>query len=266
MVSASKLRKFQKQLNYIYEYENELHGMLQQVYSDIDKRYYNNPYISHNSNSISSPLIISVSSDRGLCGSFSTLITKKTITIVEDYSKTIKPRNCHIMTIGNKGYSYFRNKDYSLIDSYYDLLVDISMEKIDEIARFILEKFRNKTYDKVLIVHTTFKNIIVQSVVVKDILPLKIESNNTLSINSIYEPSIEELCDDIVCKFIKMRLYRIFLDSSTSEHGARMNSMDKATDNAEELLEVLRISYNRSRQDIITKEISEIVAGSESLA
>jgi F-type H+-transporting ATPase subunit gamma len=214
-------------------------------------------------------LIISVSSDRGLCGSFNSNVFKGVNRVIEErYAAQFAKGNVTVLTIGKKSSDYFSKRKCNLLGDFTLLFSSLSFENVSRAAEFIIEAYKAGKYDKVVLVYNEFKNVATQILRVEQFLPIappKATSAQTNNIDYIYQPTQEEIITSLIPQSLKVQLYKAVLDSNAAENGARMTAMDKATENAGELLKQLRLTYNRTRQAAITKEILEIVGGAEAL-
>ncbi len=212
-------------------------------------------------------LIVTISSDRGLCGSFNSNIFKGVLRLIQEkYSSQHAKKNVTILAIGKRGLDFFGKRKYSVMGEYVNLFHGLSFEKVSEASQFIMNAFQKGEYDKVEIVYNVFKNIATQILTTEQLLPvLPSPQAKKQEVDYIFQPNQEEILSGLVPKSIHVQLYKAVLDSNASENGARMTAMDKANENAGELLKDLRLTYNRTRQAAITKEILEIVAGAEAL-
>lgn len=266
MVSAAKLKRAQDAITQMRPYAEKLKDILANVSGSLDN--------SENSFSRNAGgkniLIIPVSSNRGLAGAFNANIVKRTWSLIRnEYSGY----NVTVLPIGKKANDAFRRTDYiisgqDLPHNLNELFDGLSFAKAAPIAEKIMEAFSNKQFDKVVVVYNQFKNAAVQYVQAEQLLPIvppASDANQKTSTDYIYEPGKEFIVNDLIPRSIKTQFYKALLDSVASEHGARMTAMHKATDNANELLRALKISYNKARQAAITNDILEIVGGAEAL-
>jgi F-type H+-transporting ATPase subunit gamma len=213
-------------------------------------------------------LMIVITSDRGLCGAFNANLVKLAkATIEEKYSAAFKKGNVTIWNIGKKGYENFVKNKFNAVDTYKDIFLNLTFENVQKAAQAAMKAFEEKQFDVVEIVYSQFKNAATQKFEVERFLPIpKTEKvAGTVSADFIYDPSKDELIAELMPKILNTQLYKAVLDSNASEHGARMTAMDKASENANELLKSLKISYNRARQAAITTELTEIVSGAAAL-
>ena len=215
-------------------------------------------------------LIVAISSDRGLCGSFNSNIFKGVARLVEEKYKTEYAKgNVTILPIGRKANEYFGKRKFSVISDYANLFSNLTFENASTVAEYIMTAFKAQKFDKVEIVYNEFKNVATQILRAEQYLPVLPPAQDagsaTTQVDYIYQPNQEEIITGLIPKSLKVQLFKALLDSNAAENGARMTAMDKATDNAGELLKQLRLTYNRTRQAAITKEILEIVGGAEAL-
>lgn len=266
MVAASKLRKAQDAILQMRPYVKKLNGIFENVSASLDADHQSRFSIEREVNKV---LIIVVTSDRGLCGAFNTNSIKGALALInEKYSGQYSAGNLWIIPIGKKGFDFFRKRDYQVIDRFAGLFTDLSFDNVQEVAQFAMDGFLSGEYDSVEIVYNEFKNVATQILKQEKFLPIpKIESDESTkaSFDFIYEPSLERILIEMIPRMLKVQFYKAVLESNASEHGARMTAMDQATDNAGELLNELKLVYNRSRQAAITTEILEIVGGAEAL-
>ena len=261
MVSAAKLKKAQDAIAAMRPYANKLRELLQNLSVSLDGEGPTPYTIQRPEKKI---LIIAITSNRGLCGAFNTNIIKETLRLAkEDYvGKTVE-----VMGIGKKGGDILSKTlpIKSRHDAVYD---DLNFGNTADLAHQAMEAFAEEQYDKVLLVYNRFKNAATQILTTEQYLPIVAEQEATQQSSSdyIYEPSQVEIVDELLPKSLKMQLYKAVRDSFASEHGARMTAMHKATDNATELRDQLKLTYNKARQAAITNEILEIVGGAEALS
>jgi F-type H+-transporting ATPase subunit gamma len=266
MVSAAKLRKAQEAIILLRPYAEKLYEILAMLNANFTED--ENPFAIQRD--VHRVLIIAVTSNRGLCGTFNTNILKGSLQIAyEKYPKQLKNQSLIFMPIGKKGYDFFTKKNYQVHPGNYNHLLDgAGFEKTATVVQLIMHAFKDKTYDRVEIVYNQFKNAAVQIPVAEQFLPFKQEKvkhervvTKALYNDFIFEPSKEQIIRELVPKSLEVNFFKVILDSLASEHGARMTSMHKATDNASELIRDLKLEYNKARQSAITNEILEIVSG-----
>ena len=257
MVSAAKLKKAQDAITAMRPYSDKLTQMLVNLSSSVD---FENVYLSPRK--VKNKLIVCITSNRGLCGAFNSNVIKKCTEIA-----TSSDENVSFFCIGKKGGDIL-SKTHNVIQSNNSVFDDLTFENISTIADKVMSMFLNKEYDSVQIVYNKFKNAATQIVTQEQYLP--IENNNSKndekdSSDYIFEPTQIEIISELIPKSLKTQLYKSVRDSYASEHGARMTAMHKATDNATELRDQLKLTYNKARQAAITNEILEIVGGAEAL-
>ncbi|ADB42481.1 ATP synthase F1 subunit gamma [Spirosoma linguale] len=269
MVAAAKLRRAQDNITQLRPYAQKLSQMLGTVSAGAETAS-ENPY--KQTRAIGRVLLIVVTSDRGLCGAFNTNVVKAALTLIDEkYSAQARSGNVEIMAIGKKGAEAFQRRGFKVNTSHVDAFGSLSFATVRTAAEEAMEGFANGRYDLVEVIYNEFKNAAMQIVRTEQMLPIVSADKPgsgvaAASVNYIFEPSEVEIITELIPKTIKIQLYKAVLDSNASEHGARMTAMDKATENAGELLKELRLVYNRTRQAAITTEILEIVGGAEALA
>ena len=265
MVSAAKLRRAQDAIVQMRPYAQKLQEMLSNIVSNSEgdtsmKLATERP--------IEKVLMIVITSDRGLAGAFNANTIKLTkATIVEKYASQYQKGNVAIWSIGKKGYEHFSKNNYKTDVTYKDIFLNLTFENVQQASKAAMVAFEEKQFDVVEIVYSQFKNAATQRFEVERFLPIpKVEKKEgTANADFIYDPSKELLIEELMPKILNTQLYKAVLDSNASEHGARMTAMDKASENANELLRALKISYNRARQAAITTELTEIVSGAAAL-
>ena len=208
-------------------------------------------------------LFVSITSNRGLCGGFNTNIIKRTTALIKQEYKNC---DCSIISVGKKSSEYFSKNNFNVISTHDDLYNEITFEGVAEIAESIMNDFKQGKYDKIILVYNQFKNAATQIIMNENYLPVEILEDETATIGDyIFEPSQEDIVQELIPKSLKTQLFKAILDSYAAEHGARMTAMHKATDNANDLKDDLTLFYNKARQAAITGEILEIVGGAEAL-
>ena len=265
MVSAAKLRRAQDSILQMRPYAQKLQEMLSNIVSSASSEMELPLADERPAERI---LIITITSDRGLAGAYNTNVIKLTRELVNTkYAAQHAKGNVTILPLGKKGYEYFTRYGYQVVDRFWTLFSDLSFENVRQAAAFAQEGFLNKEYDKVELVYSQFKNAATQRFVVEPYLPIpRVEqTENTKQSDFIFEPTKEVLLLELMPKILNTQVFKAVLDANASEHGARMTAMDKASENANELLRSLKISYNRARQAAITTELTEIVSGAAAL-
>ncbi len=265
MVSAAKLKRATDAIVQMRPYANKLKDILSNLTASLESN--ESPYTVQRE--LKNVLIVVVTSNRGLAGAFNANAIKTANALInEKYADLKKSGNVHIVAIGKKAQEYFTKNKFNVIGNNNDLFNNLSFQTSTKIAESIMNGFTSGDFDRVEVVYNQFKNAAVQLLTTEQLLPLKATENTGTKSNVDYllEPSQEEIVNGLIPTSIKIQLYKALLDSHASEHGARMTAMDKATDNAGELLRALRLSYNQARQAAITNEILEIVSGANALA
>lgn len=265
MVAAAKLRRAQEATMQMRPYARKLNEILQNVSTS----QVETPFSEQRE--VQNILLITLTSDRGLCGGFNANIFRRVrILLDEDFSTQYRQGNLELMPIGKKGSEYYKRRDIKLEPGFGTLFSQLSFDEARKAAEYAMEGFVAGRYDKVVVVYNEFKNVATQIVRAEQLLPIipaeVTAETPATNIDYIFEPSKEEIVTELIPKSIKIQLYKMLLESRASEEGARMTAMDKATDNAGELLKELKLTYNRTRQAAITKEILEIVGGAEALS
>ena len=265
MVSAAKLRRAQDAITQMRPYAHKLQDMLSNIVSNSDGSV--NLALA-TERPVEKVLIIIVTSDRGLCGGYNSNLIKLTRQLIfEKYQAQHSRGHVAVLPIGKKGYEHFTKNGFKVIDKYWDIFTGLSFDKVQTAAKYAMEAFANKEIDKVELVFSEFKNAATQAFIAEQFLPVGKVPKKAGEANAdfIFEPSKEVLIAELMPKILNTQLFKAVLDGNASEHGARMTAMDKASDNANELLKSLKISYNRARQAAITTELTEIVSGAAAL-
>ena len=265
MVSAAKLRRAQDAIIQMRPYARKMQEMLSNIVSNAGGGAGMSLAAER---PVEKVLFIVITSDRGLCGAFNANLIKLTkATIAERYPDQFKKGNVAIWSIGKKGFEHFAKNRFNVSDTYKDIFLNLNFESVQQAAQAAQKGFGEGQFDVVEIVYSQFKNAATQRFEVERFLPIpKVESKSgATKADFIYDPSKEELIAELMPKILNTQLYKAVLDSNASEHGARMTAMDKASDNANEMLRSLKISYNRARQAAITTELTEIVSGAAAL-
>lgn len=269
MVAAAKLKRAQDRITQMRPYAQKLSEILMNVSAaaseNIDNQF-------GTIREIRNVLIIPVTSDKGLCGAFNSNVFRNTTVYVNGNLTTeLQNGKVDFLPIGKKAFDFYRKRGYNVINNFKDTFSDLNFDSARLAAEFAMENFKSGKYDQVLLVYNEFKNVATQIVVTEQFLPIQKATNDdnkekASTIDYIFERSEEEIIEELIPKSLKIQFYKALLESNASEHGARMTAMDKATENAGDLLKELRLTYNRTRQAAITTEILEIVAGAEALA
>ena len=267
MVSAAKLRKAQDKIVRLRPYANKLHELLVDVSQSLADSEVENVY-----GRISPPekvLLVVITSNRGLCGAFNTNVINETRRVVaEKYSSQLQNGNLTLLTIGKKGFDFFRKRNVKMLPDQNNLFNDLTFDNVSVVADQIMQSFTLKEYDRVELIYNQFKNAAVQNLTNEVFLPVEAVVSGklrTTPVDYIYEPDKEEIVKELVPKSLKIQFYKAILDSFVAEHGARMTAMHKATDNATALIRDMTLQYNKARQASITNQILEVVSGAEAL-
>lgn len=266
MVSAAKFRRAQNAIIGMRPYA----AKLQEIISDIDvEDGVTTPY--HETRQVKNVLLVVVTSNKGLCGAFNSNVIKQASARLNYYVSQSQAPTVKMITLGKRGSEFFAKQQGLVAAQYDDLLDNPSFDSIVELCEKIMAAFCDKTYDLVEVIYNQFKNSLTQILSTEQMLPIITtgtgQSGSTTERRNdyIYEPGKEQILREMIPMTLRANFYRVILDSLASEHGARMTAMQKATDNATELLKELKLSYNKARQAAITNEIIEIVSGSEAL-
>ncbi len=263
MVSAAKLKKAQDTIVELRPYAEKLTDILGNLSGNIESVEGN----FAEEREVKKVLLVAYTSNRGLCGAFNAQITRRVTRAIEETDANI---DVEVLSIGKKAYDFFRKTPYAekglgLEDSGNDLYENIDFSKTAGVSETIMDAFLNGTYDQVVLVYNRFKNAASQDVMYEQMLPIVPPTETGNDTEYIFEPSKEDILEELIPKALKTQMHKALLDSNASEHGARMTAMHKATDNATELLKELKLTYNKARQAAITKEILEITSGAEAL-
>ncbi|MFD2161168.1 ATP synthase F1 subunit gamma [Paradesertivirga mongoliensis] len=265
MVSAAKLKRATNAIIQLRPYANKLRDILSNLSASLEES--SSPFIQEREpNKV---LIVVVSSNRGLAGAFNANVIKTANQLIaEKYSEQLSKGNVSIVAIGKKSQDFYEKRKYNVIGNNNELYTSLTFENASVISEAIMKGFASGDYDRVEVVYNQFKNAAMQILVAEQLLPLP----RTVQVDEgasktdyILEPSQEEIVNELIPKSVKIQLYKAILDSHASEHGARMTAMDKATENAGDLLKALKLSYNQARQAAITTELTEIVSGAAAL-
>jgi len=259
MVSAAKLKKAQDAITAMRPYSDKLTELLQSLSASLDgdagSKYADN-------REVNKVLIVAITSNRGLAGAFNSNILKQCTLLLEN---TFAGKQVDFMAIGKKANDFLMKKS-TVIANHGALYEDLTFDNTAAIAEELMDKFTSGEYDRIDIVYNKFKNAATQIIMTEQFLPIvPVENAEGASGDYIFEPSKPEIVEQLIPKSLKTQLYKGIRDSFASEHGARMTAMHKATDNATELRDQLKLTYNKARQAAITNEILEIVGGAEAL-
>ena len=259
MVSAAKLKKAQDAITAMRPYANKLAELLQNFSGSIDgetgSKYTDN-------RDLNNVLIVAITSNRGLCGAFNSNIIKHCMSMQKDHYAGQK---VDFITIGKKAHDLI-GKKHTVVSDHSKIYEELTFDNAAEIAEELMQLYTDESYDKIEVVYNKFKNAATQIVTTEQFLPIvPMEQDSNTSADYIFEPAKAAIVEQLIPKSLKTQLYKSIRDSFASEHGARMTAMHKATDNATDLRDQLKLTYNQARQAAITNEILEIVGGAEAL-
>jgi F-type H+-transporting ATPase subunit gamma len=268
MVAAAKLRRAQDKILKMRPYAQKLSGILQNVSAGLDESV-DSPYTVQRIPE--KVLLVLITSDRGLCGAFNTNVFRSANQLLRvRYAEQFNKGNVSLLPIGKKAIEFARRKNMAIVEGHWDLFTRLDFDNVKATAEVIMSMFKDGTYDRVELIYNSFKNVATQLIIAEQLLPVQpieaSEDAQPAGTDYLFEPSSAYIVEELIPQSLKIQLYKAILDSNASEHGARMTAMDKATENAGELLKELKLTYNRTRQAAITKEILEIVGGAEALA
>jgi F-type H+-transporting ATPase subunit gamma len=279
MVAAAKLRKAQERIFNTRPYAFKIREIVDHLQEELDPTAHE---FFQSREEINGVLLVIITADRGLAGAFNSNVIKKAEQAIEnEYRDVQKAGNLYLLCVGRKGHEHFSKRDYQIVGDYRGVFDGLSFKTAASVVDDAIEGFRRELWDEVDVVYNEFKNTIAQNRIVEPLLPIPEEtfktpimeeeltgeplSANGQEIDYIFEPGARTILDEIVPRYLNYQLWRALLESNAAEQGARMVAMDNATSNAEDLLEDLRITYNRERQNAITMEILDITSGAEAL-
>lgn len=258
MVSAAKLKKAQDAITAMRPYAEKLTELLQNVSASLDGESGGKYSDQRPVNKI---LIVAITSNRGLSGAFNSNVVKETKNLLQNYAG----KKVDFITIGKKGNDIIK-KTNNVVMNNNGVFDDLTFHNVAEIAEELMKLYADGTYDKIELVYNQFKNAATQIIITEQFLPIvPVKSESKNQVDYLFEPSKEQIIEELIPRSLKTQLYKAIRDSFASEHGARMTAMHKATDNATELRNQLKLTYNKARQAAITNEILEIVGGAEAL-
>ena len=259
MVSAAKLKKAQDAITAMRPYADTLTGLLQNLSGSIEDALGS---VFATERPVEKVLLVAITSNRGLCGGFNSNIIKE---VIAQRDNNYAGKQLDVFTIVKKG-NDFLSKDFFVADNRGDVFDDLTFANVSTVADQLMEHYANGDYDRMDLVYNRFKNAATQLVTTEQFLPIvPVEVQTASTSDYIYEPAQEEIVSTLIPKALKTQMFKALRDSFASEHGARMTAMHKATDNATELRDQLKLTYNKARQAAITNEILEIVGGAEAL-
>lgn len=266
MVSAAKLKKAQDAILQIRPYANKLSELLSFLSTVLENNDDSTYTMQRNPDKV---LIVLVSSNRGLCGGFNSYVSKTAIALAKNkYDKQLKSGNLDFMVIGKQAGKVLRSYSFQPIAEKNSLFDDLSYENVLTVAESIMNDFVSGKYDRVELVYNKFINAAVQEQVSEQflpVLPAKVDKNKPNNVNYIFEPSLENIVEELIPRSLAIQFFKTLLNSHAAEHGARMTAMHKATDNASDLINELTLTFNKARQAAITNAILEVTNGAEAL-
>ena len=259
MVSAAKLKKAQDRITATLPYSNKLSELIKSISASVDSDE-SSPLFEKRE--LKKPLLIVITSNKGLCGGFNSSIIKEVYNLATEYGSNTPD----LLTIGKKGNDILRKK-FNVISSHNEVYDNFSYSSVKEIAENIMQRFESEEYDEIVLVYNHFKNAATQIITKEQYLPIRDDAEETSNApgDYIFEPNSTKILEELIPKSLAIQLFKAISDSIAGEHGARMTAMHKATDNATDLRDQLKLSYNKARQTAITNEILEIVGGAEAL-
>ncbi len=280
MVAAAKLRRAQERIFQTRPYAYRIGEIISHLKSQVDPGSH--PLFLQREET-SAALLIVVTADRGLAGAFNTNIIKQAEQAInERHAKLHESGNLYLVCVGRKAHEYFGKRGYKLIDDFRGVFDHLSYDTVLEVGKIARESFLEGRWDEVTVVYNEFKNTISQNRIVEPFLPIPPEHFKTpvmvqaidheaefkegVAVDYLFEPDASGILNELVPRYLRYQLWRILLESNAAEQGARMVAMESATSNADEMLNNLRLKYNRARQDAITKELIEITSGADALA
>jgi len=265
MVSAAKLRRAQDAITQMRPYARKLQDVLSNIISNSEGDLTMNLAATR---PVEKVLVLLVTSDRGLCGAYNSNLVKMAKSLIqESYSTQQQKGNVEVWTIGKKGFESMQKSGYNVNSNFKDIFQNLTFANVQTAAQAAMNGFAEKRFDVVELIYSEFKNAATQRYVLERFLPIpQIEKKpGAKKADFIYDPEKDQLVAELMPKILNTQLFKAVLDGNASEHGARMTAMDKASENANELLKALRITYNRARQAAITTELTEIVSGAAAL-
>jgi len=259
MVAAAKMRRAQENMEQARPYSSRIIDLIQSLLPDVDRRLLPELQIRE----VNRLLLVIITADRGMAGAFNTNVLKIAQKEIDNHSI----EDIDIICIGKKAKSYFKNKDYNVIDTYIDFWNELDYNFVMSLGNRVISHFTNQKVDSVKCIYNKFVNVAKQEVVFGNLLPLVIDEDVDTKDNEdrLYEPSKEEVVSSIIPRFLNTQIWQFLLESFASEQAARMLAMENATTNAQDMIKDLTLQFNKARQTAITTEMLEIVSGAEAL-
>lgn len=261
MVSAAKLKKAQDAITQMRPYANKLQDILVNISATLDPT----EGVYGEQRPLKRVLLVPISSNKGLCGAFNTNVIKQTRRLIQSYEA--QGVQVSLIAFGKKAYDTFRKEGVHITAHHIDIFKELKTEDVNAVAQQMMAGFLDASFDKIEVVYNQFKNAASQNLMVEQFLPIMpVAAGSAATGDYLYEPSQSEILETLIPLSLQTQLLKGVLDSVASEHGARMTAMHKATDNAKEIRDKLKLDYNKARQAAITNEILEIVGGADALA
>ncbi len=265
MVAAARLNRAQENIINARPYSRKLTEVLGQLLAA--EKNYDHPLIKDRGDE--KVAIIAVTSDRGLCGAFNmNIITEVERLIADSYSEQMSDDNVSLYCIGKKGRDYFINHEYNVAQGYAGIFSDLKFEFVSQLNKELTSNFLNGELDKIIVVYNKFKSVAQQEVTQLELYPIKpeaAEDSEQINIDYIFEPDKVSIINSLLPRYLNVQMWTVLLNSYAAELGARMTAMEMASENAEEMINSLQLTYNKRRQASITNEILEIVSGANAL-
>jgi F-type H+-transporting ATPase subunit gamma len=260
MVSAAKLRRAEEAIKSARPYSDKMRSVLMSLAERINPGVH--PLVTVQP--VQKALLVLITADRGLCGAFNTGLVRRSEAFIKEQSA--KGVQVDLLTVGRKGNDYFRRRPVVIAEKFTNVMGKVNFELAGNIVSISTEKFISGDYQEVYVLYNSFRTAVTQILTLRKLLPVTPETEEFKKRREyLYEPSEEELLEEILPRYIQVQIFTALLDSVASEHGARMSAMEAATTNAEEMINKLTLKHNRLRQESITTELMEIVGGAEAL-
>jgi F-type H+-transporting ATPase subunit gamma len=270
MVAAAKLRRAQENIFAARPYARKMNDLLRHLVTKVDPKLH--PLLAQRE--VNRVALIVVTSDRGLCGAFNTNLIRAAMSRIENvYGGFLEEKRLRIIPVGKKGYDFFARRRMEVTPKHVGIFSHLGFQHAQQVMAEAVDAYQRGEIDKVEVIYNEFKSVLRQNIVVEQLLPIppeeivapREEHVPQPVVDYIYEPSSAELINALIPKHLNFQMWRILLESNAAEQGAKMTAMDNATENANELIGLLQLQYNKARQAAITKELLEIVSGAEAL-
>ncbi len=259
MVAAAKLRRAQQNMESARPYAWKLRDVIASLAAHTDTEQHSLLSV-RDSEHVG---VVSVTSDRGMCGSFNINIARRTQQVLNDFTD----REVQLLTIGRRGHDFFRKREVSIYKYFAGVFNELEFSQASAIGGTIVDLYKQENFDRIYLVYNEFKNVVQQEIICEQLLPITPSDEMTTwkPVDYIYEPDRDGVLDMLLPMHVNMQVWRVLLESFAAEQAARMTAMENATKNAKELIDSMTLQYNKARQAMITKEILEIVSGAEGL-